>query len=167
MTQAILSVGSNQNDPLSNIETAFEALKHRFNDVKMSSLYLTEPVGSVPQAAFMNAAIMLETDLNAAQLLEFLLNLEQAALRDRHNEIPKGPRNLDLDLIFFGEEISHNETLELPHPRFRDRRFVLEPLAEIVQDFIDPITQKSVAQLLADCSDPSWVKMLEGQSLAV
>ncbi len=165
MTRAIVSVGSNQNDPHVKIQTAYENLSIKFPQTKISRLYLTEPVGDVVQDAFVNAAISLETELSASELLDYLVELENKAERDRESEIPKGPRNLDLDIIFFGNEAVQQTDLEIPHPRFRERRFVLEPLAEIAASFIDPITGNSVAKLLADCTDSSWVKLFEGQTL--
>lgn len=166
MTQALISVGSNKNNPQLQIENAFTSLNEQFENTRMSSLFLTQPVGDIPQDAFINAAIRLDTPLNAHELLQSLMNLERSAQRDRNNEIPHGPRTLDLDIILFGDEIHSESDLILPHPRFRERRFVLEPMREIAPEAIDPVSKMSIAQLLDACADTNWVKDLAGEQLA-
>jgi 2-amino-4-hydroxy-6-hydroxymethyldihydropteridine diphosphokinase len=161
MTQVLISIGSNKNIPQLQIETAFSKIDQRFDNVSMSSLYLTEPVGGIPQDSFLNAAIRLDTQLNAHELLQFLMDLEHQAHRNRAQEISNGPRSLDLDIILFGSDILSEADLEIPHPRFRDRRFVLEPMQEIAPESIDPISQKSISQLLEECTDMNWVKEME------
>jgi len=162
MTQALLSIGSNMNHPQLQIETAFARLKEHFEHAKMSSLYLTEPVGGIPQADYINAAIQIDTQGSAQELLEILMTLEGQAHRNRVNQTPNGPRNLDLDIILFGDEIVAGSDLTIPHPRYRVRRFVLEPLCEIAPEAIDPHSKQSIAQLLAVCPDENWVKHLDG-----
>ncbi|NQT64437.1 MAG: 2-amino-4-hydroxy-6-hydroxymethyldihydropteridine diphosphokinase [Candidatus Marinimicrobia bacterium] len=161
MTQVLISIGSNKHNPQLQIETAFSSLNQRFDDVRMSSLYLTEPVGGITQDAFINAAIRLDTQLSAHELLQFLMDLERQAHRNRAQEISNGPRSLDLDIILFGDEILSDSDLVIPHPRFRDRRFVLEPMQEIAPEGIDPISQKNISQLLDECTDTNWVKEME------
>ena len=158
MTEVLLSVGSNQNNPQEQISMAVEALKAKYNRIALSTLYDTEPVGPVDQDAYVNAAVRLETEDPATEVLKFLLSLEQKAKRNRAMETPKGPRNLDLDIILYGDEIRASDSLTLPHPRFRERRFVLEPLCEIAPLVQDPMTGKSIQDLLANCGDTSWVK---------
>ncbi|MBC8194091.1 MAG: 2-amino-4-hydroxy-6-hydroxymethyldihydropteridine diphosphokinase, partial [FCB group bacterium] len=140
--------------------------QERFKNAIMSPLYLTEPVGGIPQDAFINAAIKLDTQLNAHELLHILMDIEHQAHRNRDTDIPNGPRNLDLDIILFGDEILSESDLEIPHPRFRVRRFVLEPMCDIAPEVIDPVSKNSISQLLAACADNNWVKDLEVELLA-
>jgi len=89
------------------------------------------------------------------------MDLEHQAHRNRDQEISNGPRSLDLDIILYGSEILSKPELEIPHPRFRDRRFVLEPMQEIASESIDPVSQKSISQLLDECTDMNWVREME------
>jgi len=167
MTEVLLSIGSNKNNPELQIETAVRSLNQRFKHVKVSSLYLTEPVGGVAQDAFINAAVVFETELSAPQLMDHLTQLEDSAQRNRKVETPNGPRNLDLDIILFGDTVLADSTLTIPHPRFRERRFVLEPLGEIAPQAVDPITGKNIKTLLNECEDTNWVNLLEAEALSL
>lgn len=167
MTTVLISVGSNLNNPQQQIKQAFKRLNDHFRNVRMSSFYLTEPVGGVPQAAFVNAGLQLETDLSAHELLNQLMDVERQSLRNRENELPNHPRTLDLDIILFGDQVINAPKLTIPHPRFTERKFVLVPLAEIAPDAIDPLNRKSIAQLLEACDDLSWVKRLNEEVVSL
>ena len=166
MTQVLISIGSNKNNPQLQIELAFTKISERFNNARISPLYLTQPVGGIAQDAFINAAIKLDTQLSAHEFLHFLMGLEHQAHRNRAHEIPNGPRNLDLDIILFGDEILSESDLTIPHPRFRDRRFVLEPLHDLAPESMDPVSKNSISQLLDACTYNSWVKDLDMETLA-
>jgi 2-amino-4-hydroxy-6-hydroxymethyldihydropteridine diphosphokinase len=113
-----------------------------------SSLYSTEPVGYADQPRFVNAVVAIETALSARQVLESLLCIERAFGRDRSAGIKDGPRTLDLDLLLLGDEVLHEDGLELPHPRLAERAFVLAPLAEIAPDLVIVTQGRSVKELL-------------------
>jgi 2-amino-4-hydroxy-6-hydroxymethyldihydropteridine diphosphokinase len=117
--------------------------------LRVSSFHETEPVGvDGPQPMFLNAAAVGESTLSAPAILDVLLAVEAGFGRERPQ--PRAPRTLDLDLIFYGGEIIDTPGLTVPHPRFRERRFVLEPLAEIAADWVDPVTGKTVGALLRE-----------------
>jgi len=117
--------------------------------LRVSSFHATEPVGvDGPQPMFLNAAAVGESTLSAPAILDVLLAVEAGFGRERPQ--PRAPRTLDLDLIFYGLEIIDTPGLTVPHPRFRERRFILEPLAEIAADWVDPVTGKTVGVLLRE-----------------
>lgn len=110
-------------------------------------------MGTVPQGPFLNAVVELETGLGAEELLGKLLAIEMRRGRDRHREQRWGPRTLDLDLLMYAQMVVRTERLTLPHPRMAERRFVLEPLAELAPDLVVPGTEGSVRLLLERLGD--------------
>jgi 2-amino-4-hydroxy-6-hydroxymethyldihydropteridine diphosphokinase len=118
--------------------------------LRNSSFHETAPVGVGEQPMFLNAAAVGETSLPARALLAVLLDIEQRFGRER--PFPGAPRTLDLDLILYGDDVIDSPDLVVPHPRFRERRFVLQPLAEIASDWRDPVTGRTMIELLTTLS---------------
>lgn len=146
---AAVSLGSNLGDRRAHLDFAVSEFRTLLGNSRVSAYYETEPVETPGgQPLFLNAAAVGETAMSARALLTALGAIEHA--RQRQRPYPNAPRTLDLDLILFGDAIIEEAGLVVPHPRFRARRFVLEPLAEIAPDLIDPATGKSVADLLKD-----------------
>jgi 2-amino-4-hydroxy-6-hydroxymethyldihydropteridine diphosphokinase len=147
---ACIGLGSNLGDRRATLEGAIAALA-RTSGVhvqKVSSFHETEPVGGPPgQGKYLNAAAVIETDLDAHGLLRVLKVIEPQFGRVR--SVRWGERTLDLDLLLFGDEIISTLELTVPHPRLRVRRFVLEPLAEVAPESVDPVTKRTIADLLA------------------
>jgi 2-amino-4-hydroxy-6-hydroxymethyldihydropteridine diphosphokinase len=144
---AAVSLGSNIGDRRAHLDFAVAKLRALLGHARASTYYETKPVGTPDdQPLFLNAAVVGETARSARDILNGLRAIEDARLRQR--PYPNAPRTLDLDLILFGDAVIEEAGLVVPHPRFRTRRFVLEPLAEIAPDLIDPATGKSVAELL-------------------
>ena len=142
-----IALGSNLGDRRSHLDSAVASLRAILADLRVSGVFETEPVDVVgPQGPFLNAAVAGEFDGTARDLLVELQDMERAHWRERPH--PGAPRTLDLDLIFFGAELLDEAGLVVPHPRFRDRRFVLEPLAEVAPDWRDPVTGLTVRELL-------------------
>jgi 2-amino-4-hydroxy-6-hydroxymethyldihydropteridine diphosphokinase len=146
-TPVAIALGSNLGDRVAHIAFAVAELSRLLDDVTVSRLVDTAPVG-VPgdQPHFLNAAVTGTTSLAPRTLLDGLLAIERAAGRERPYRF--APRTLDLDLILYGDRILREAGLELPHPRFRERAFVLEPLAEIAGDWVDPVTGSTISALL-------------------
>ena len=148
MDRVAIALGSNVGDRRGHLDYAVSALREILSHVTVSRYYDTVPVGvSGPQAMYLNAAIAGDTTMTPNTLLEALLAIE--AQRGRERPYVNAPRTLDLDLILHGNEVRDEPGLVLPHPRFRERRFVLEPLAAVAPDLRDPISGKTVAELLA------------------
>src|SRR5262249_10896111 len=113
---------------------------------RVSRWYETEPVGVGDQPLFLNGAVVGETAITPRELLDALLAVERD--RGRERPFPNAPRTLDLDLVLFGDRVIDAPGLVVPHPRFRERRFVLEPLREIAPELVDPVTGMTVRELL-------------------
>jgi 2-amino-4-hydroxy-6-hydroxymethyldihydropteridine diphosphokinase len=147
-TPVAIAAGSNVGDRHGHLDWAFAWLKGRLVSFRQSSRILTEPVDVLGnQPAYLNAVVTGMTQQSPEDLLAMLHELE--TLRGRVRAVPRTPRTLDLDLIFYGNLVMNTPALVLPHPRFRQRRFVLEPLAEIAPNWVDPVTHRTVAGLLA------------------
>lgn len=147
MTRAAVALGSNLGDRQAHLVFAVAQLSGILTDLRQSSWYDTAPVGVTPdQPRYLNGVVVGETRLTARALLDQLLAIEQA--RGRTRPAPMAPRTLDLDLILFGSERIREAGLVVPHPRFRERLFVLEPLAELAPGWIDPESGEAVSALL-------------------
>lgn len=147
MTNVAIAFGSNLGDRERHLHDAVAALEPLIADLRVSSFHDTDPVGVAPQPRFLNAAAVGRTDLSPDALLAALLSIESQFGRER--PYPGAPRTLDLDLILYGSAVVDRPGLTLPHPRFRERWFVLAPLAEVAAAWRDPVTGLTVAGLLA------------------
>jgi len=141
-----LSLGSNLGDRGQNLREAIRSLAALGIVKKVSSFYETEPVEFIEQPWFLNCAVEIETERSPRDLLQNLLAIEQAMGRERIQ--PKGPRLIDLDILLFGNLGISEEGLTIPHPAMQERRFVLEPLAEIAPAARHPLLDKAVLELL-------------------
>ena len=143
---AYIAFGSNKGDCLKNIRTALKELA-KYGAVKqISPLFRTKPEGFAAQADFINGALALETALPPQDLLAKLKEIETSVGREK--TFRNGPREIDLDIIFYGNKTLNLPTLQIPHPRFAQREFVLLPLSFIARERIDPISKKTVGELL-------------------
>jgi 2-amino-4-hydroxy-6-hydroxymethyldihydropteridine diphosphokinase len=142
-----IALGSNLGDREAHLAFGLSALPGFITNLRQSRWYDTVPVG-VPgdQPRYLNGVVVGETSLDAREVLERLLAIEREAGRTRPAE--RAPRTLDLDLILFGEQRIEEKGLTVPHPRFRERLFVLEPLAELAPEWVDPGTGKTISALL-------------------
>ena len=151
MTRVFVGLGSNLGDREGTLRAAVGRLRHLPETavLRVSTLRNTDPVGNVDQPRFLNGVVALETGLSARQLLGRLLELERSFGRDRTSVPAQGPRTLDLDLLLYGDDVIDEPGLEVPHPRLHERRFVLEPLAELDPSLEVP-GKGSVETLLAN-----------------
>jgi 2-amino-4-hydroxy-6-hydroxymethyldihydropteridine diphosphokinase len=143
-----IALGSNLGDRRHHLETAIDLLMPHLRQALVSSFLDTEPEGVADdQPRYLNAALVGEAQLMPSALLKRLLSIEEQLGRTR--PYWGAPRIIDLDLILYGDVELTEHGLQVPHPRFRERRFVLAPLAEIAPELIDPVTGRTVADLLA------------------
>jgi 2-amino-4-hydroxy-6-hydroxymethyldihydropteridine diphosphokinase len=152
--KVLLSLGSNLGDRESNTDFCLMLLKAH---TKVRILAVSEPFYNPPvgpqQPEYLNTAVLLETDLDPLELLEYCGHIERVAGRTRGMQW--GPRTLDVDLVIFDDMVVQSDELTLPHPRFREREFVLRPAAAIAPEMVDPVTGKSIAQLLEGLANGS------------
>jgi len=147
-TNVAIALGSNLGDREANLAFGLSALPGFITNLRQSRWHDTAPFGvSADQPRYLNGVVIGETELPARELLERLLAIEDAAGRTR--PAPMAPRTLDLDLILYGDKKIEEPGLLVPHPRFRERLFVLEPLAELAPDWIDPVTGRLIRELLS------------------
>ena len=144
--RAYLSLGSNIGEREKYLRDAIRRLGAMGRVVAVSSLYETEPADFTKQAWFLNSAAILETKLTSVELMVAILRIEQAMAR--HRTVPKGPRTIDIDILLFGNLVVNSPELTIPHPAMTQRRFVLEPLAEIAPKVRHPALNKNISELL-------------------
>lgn len=150
MAQIYLALGSNLGDRLQNLRDAVEQLSPQVRVTKISGVYDTAPWGVIEQPRFLNLVLAGETELAPIQVLRLLKEIERAM--GRQETVRYGPRVIDLDVLLYDDVIFENEVLQIPHPRMHERRFVLEPLAEISPEVVHPKLKKSARELLDDLS---------------
>jgi 2-amino-4-hydroxy-6-hydroxymethyldihydropteridine diphosphokinase len=154
---AYLSAGSNIGDRKQHLDAALRFLGGELRIKKVSSFFETEPVGYRDQPWFLNLAIEIETLMSPSELLCLCQDIETSCGRMR--TFANAPRTLDLDILLFEDVIMNESGLVIPHPRLSERRFVLEPLAEIAPATMHPVLKRTIGSLLEDCPDQSEVRV--------
>ena len=162
MTRCYLLFGSNQGDKKALWEQACHAVSMRCGMlVEKSSLYLSEPWGFEAEEWFLNALMVVETRLSPDELMDELLDIEHELGRVRHPEKEGySSRTIDLDILYYGDQIIRTTKVTAPHPRLHLRRFALMPLCEIIPDFLHPEFDLSQQELLDRCPDTSTIQPL-------
>ncbi len=160
--RAVIALGANLGDRVATLTEAVRRIGELGSIVANSSLYETEPVGYLDQPRFLNAALLLDTDLDPEALLDRLQQIEHDLGRVR--TFRNAPRTLDLDLLFFGSRIIETDRLIVPHPRLHERSFVLLPLSEIAPDLAHPRLGRTVIELLEELPDRSDIAPFQEQN---
>jgi 2-amino-4-hydroxy-6-hydroxymethyldihydropteridine diphosphokinase len=159
-SKAYFLFGSDTGDREKHINDACNFVKNEIGEiVAESSLYLTEAWGFDSDVMFFNKIIAVETDLDVFEILDITQKIEFKLGRRNKTTDKYQSRVIDIDILFYDEKIIETQRLTIPHPQIPNRRFVLQPLAEIASDFVHPALHKSILQLLADCKDEKKVKL--------
>lgn len=159
MTTVFLLLGTNMGNRLQHLQQACSLLSAHTDTIHItavSSVYETAAWGKLEQDDYLNQAMKIETSLSPEELLAVTSSVEMAMGRIRKKVWE--PRIIDIDILFYGDQIIHKHKLIIPHPHLQDRKFVLIPLAEIASGLIHPILKKNIGSLLLSCPDPLWVK---------
>ena len=160
MKAAYLLIGGNIGDRLGFIAAAKEKMKQKgIVLIRQSAIYETAAWGITDQPSFLNQVLEIVTSLNPEELLSELLSIEQELGRIRAEK--NGARTIDIDILYFERQLINTPGLSIPHDRISIRRFVLVPLSELIPDFIDPKTNKSIVEMLNDCPDTLEVAVYE------
>lgn len=160
MNVAYLCLGGNIGNRESSINEALEQINQTVGEIiSFSSIYETEAWGVTNQQAYLNMCICMNTEFHSHELIKTLLHIEKNLGRERNVYHTYEPRTIDIDILFFNNEIIHNNNLTVPHPRLHLRKFVLVPLNEIAPNYLHPVLNKTIFNLLNDCADTSKVKL--------
>jgi 2-amino-4-hydroxy-6-hydroxymethyldihydropteridine diphosphokinase len=160
MKAAYLLIGGNLGDRLGFMAAAREKMQQKGIEIlRRSSVYETAAWGNTNQPSFLNQVLEITTSFSPEDLLTELLSIEQSLGRIRAEK--NGARTIDIDILYFESEIISKPGLSVPHDRISIRRFVLVPLTELIPDFIDPKTSKSIVEMLNDCQDTLEVTIYE------
>jgi len=157
MADVFIGLGSNLGNREENLKRALKPLTEQMTLIKVSSIYESEPMYVKDQPWFLNAAAKFETNLEPLAVLEFLQRIEKDQSRER--VVKYGPRSIDLDILFYGDQILKiGEILQIPHPRIQERRFVLLPLAEMDPAYKHPVFETTIETLLRNLKSNEHVE---------
>lgn len=156
-----LALGSNLGQRDANLKESLRLISERLQLVKVSSIYETEPEGGAKQPPYLNQAGHFTTTLPPANLLAFLKGIERIIGR---KSLTGEPREIDIDILFYGSRVINTPELTIPHPRLTKRAFVLIPLSEIAPDLVNPVERKTVKELLGSVEGKGSVKRFKANS---
>ena len=160
MIKAVLLLGSNVGDKKKQLKKAVEKISEKHHVIKTSRFYQSPSWGYSSKNEFLNLGVLIECNCRAEILLSQLLNIEKNLGRNRSNVSIYQDRNIDIDIILFGQQEIYNENLVVPHPRMHKRKFCLIPLNEIVPNYLVPGMNMTICELLNSCEDKSNVTCL-------
>lgn len=151
MREIFIGLGTNLGDKKNNLEQAITLMKQKCKILKQSKLYETEPVGYKDQDWFLNCVVEIETELDPLELFDFLQSIEKEMKRIK--TVKDGPRVIDLDILFYEDQVINHENLIIPHPRLHERLFVLIPMSDINPNFNHPTFGETIKELRDECND--------------
>jgi 2-amino-4-hydroxy-6-hydroxymethyldihydropteridine diphosphokinase len=162
MKTVYLSLGSNQGDRFSLLQTAISEIQKRIGKITVvSPIYETEPIGFESDELFLNACCAVKTNKTPYEILQIINTIESESGRIRNNQNGYSSRPLDIDIILIEDLILDSEELRIPHPRFRERLFVLKPLSDLAENLLDPESEFTIYHLLKTCPDKSVLNKYE------
>ena len=161
MHQVFLSIGGNLGNKRANFDKVYTHIQNELGSIILrSSVYETPPWGFDSEDPFWNQVLCIETHLNPSEILEIIKKIDAAFGRKRISE-GYSSREMDVDILYFDDQIINAENLTIPHPLLHKRLFVLVPLAEIVPDFVHPVLRLTSVEMLSVCADKSEVRMVK------
>ena len=161
MEKVYLCLGGNIGDTRNYLQNAVAMIGRRIGRVvSQSAVYQSEPWGFNAEQMFLNQVVVAETELEPHAVLELCLQIEAELGRTRSGNGYE-PRTIDIDIVFFGQQIISQPDLQVPHPLMHRRNFVLRPLCDVAADFVHPVFRKTVHQILTECDDNAMVKQLK------
>lgn len=164
MENVFLSLGTNLGNRIENLSLAIHLIDDEIGEISvMSGIYETEAWGFTCDEYFLNQVIVLETCLDPEQLIEKCLFIEKGMGRVRSGSENYESRIIDIDILFYGNQIIEQDNLQIPHPLLHLRRFILEPLCEITPELIHPVLGKPISELLSACEDQGIVHLINWQ----
>jgi 2-amino-4-hydroxy-6-hydroxymethyldihydropteridine diphosphokinase len=156
-----LGIGTNHGDRRKNLAKAMALIEGKAGRIiKSSSVYETEPWGFESPHFFLNTVIKVETELSPLKLLE-MVHIIEAELGRKRSRTRYVSRVMDIDILFYDDEVISTKELVIPHPLIAERKFVLVPLTEVEPELVHPVSRKTIAELLSRCNDKSYVSMVE------
>lgn len=154
-----LLTGSNIGDAVSNLLQASQQIQLQIGEViARSSLYKTSPWGTIQQDDFLNQVLCVQTVYSPDDVMQRLLQIEQQMGRVR--SVKNAPRIIDIDVLFYNNDVYSSALVTIPHPLLHERKFVLQPLSELAPDIMHPVLHKTIRQLLAECTDTGLVEKM-------
>jgi 2-amino-4-hydroxy-6-hydroxymethyldihydropteridine diphosphokinase len=158
MNSCYLLIGGNLGDRIKNLDTVKDYIEQGIGKIKISSsIYETAAWGITEQPDFLNQVLIVETTLSAEKIIAKILTIENKMGRIRTQK--NASRIIDIDILFFNDEVIHEVNLTIPHPQIQNRKFVLVPLAEISPNLVHPVLNKTISELLKACKDKLDVKL--------
>jgi 2-amino-4-hydroxy-6-hydroxymethyldihydropteridine diphosphokinase len=162
MNECYLLLGSNLGERKAILLMAMESIEKRVGRIcGESAFYESEPWGFEAKEQFLNKVAMVQTNKSPDEVLDLILDIEKELGREKSGSPNYESRKIDIDLLFFNDEIIQQTRLTIPHPRLHLRRFTLMPLAEIAPGLMHPVFKKNIEQLLTECSDPMQVMIFD------
>ncbi|MEO6453098.1 MAG: 2-amino-4-hydroxy-6-hydroxymethyldihydropteridine diphosphokinase [Ginsengibacter sp.] len=162
MNKVYLLIGGNMGDRMSNIDAAVNFLDQEIGNVIIrSSIYETDAWGNTNQPNFLNQVILIETPIGAAECMQQIFSIENKMGRIRAEK--NDPRIIDIDILFFNDEIINEPHLTIPHPQIQNRRFVLIPMNEVSPHLVHPVFNQTISKILSVCQDELEVRLLSHQ----
>ena len=158
LEKVFLALGSNIGDREKNINEALRLLKEKIKDLKVGNIYISKAVGYENQPDFYNTVVSGYTNLSPEELFYFVKGIEKQI--GRIYRFHWGPREIDIDILFYGNQIIKRDFLEIPHPRLHERDFVLKPMLDIDADFVHPVLKKTVKELFEELRTKSIIGVL-------
>lgn len=159
MNTCFFLLGGNLGDKEENLRRAVALLEEKLGSTaKKSNIFITAAWGNENQPEFYNQAISIDTTLSAIELLKTVLETEEQLGRKRNNDKWQ-ERTIDIDILFYNDEIIDLPELKIPHPFIHERKFVLVPMNEIASNFVHPVLRKTIKQLLVECKDSLEVRV--------